>query len=193
MWPWDHLAFGYVLYLIVSSRRPWSKPDDLTFITLAIGSQLPDIIDKPLAWSVGVLPSGLSLGHSLLFLVSLTVITAALSNRYGRPELAGSVIVGVSSHLIGDVLFALLTGAPRPYHFLFWPVIPTVTEMNIGLVTTIEEFWRYYLRFLSTPRGSVYLIANLTFHFIAVVTWISNGAPGTIAIRKWAAKRTTDP
>ena len=36
-------------------------------LALAIGTQLPDLIDKPLTYQFAVLPSGRSLGHSLFF------------------------------------------------------------------------------------------------------------------------------
>lgn len=189
MWPWDHLAFGYLLYLVLRVWKPWPQPDDLTFIVLAIGTQLPDVIDKPLAWSVGLLPSGLSLGHSMVFLGILTSLAVSVSNRYGRPELAGALITGVASHLIGDVLFALLVGSPKPYQFLFWPVIPTVTEPSVGLAPTIGELWLNYIKFLSTSRGAVYLIINLTFIVMVLTIWISNGTPGIIAVRRWISDR----
>lgn len=168
MWPWDHLAFGYLLYVVLGAWIPGSQLEDLTFFVLAIGTQLPDVIDKPLAWSVGVLPSGLSLGHSVAFLAILTPLAVSVSSRYGRPGLAGALVTGVASHLIGDVLFALLIGSPRPYQFLLWPVIPTVTETSLGLGSAIGEEWFKYIRFLSTYRGAIYLIVNLTFNVVVL-------------------------
>lgn len=188
MWPWDHLAFGYLLYLVLGAWKPSPHVDDLTFIVLAIGTQLPDVVDKPLAWSLGVLPSGLSLGHSFVFLALLTPLAVAVSNRHGRPVLAGALVTGVASHLVGDVLFALLVGSPRPYQFLFWPAIPAVTEPSVGLVPTIGELWFEYLTFLSTPRHATYLVVDLLFNGMAVAVWITNGAPGTNAARRWVAR-----
>jgi hypothetical protein len=189
MWPWDHLAFGYLLYLILGAPNPRSQRDDLTFLVLAIGTQLPDLIDKPLAWSLGLLPSGLSLGHSAVFLAILIPIAVSVSNRYGRPELAGALVTGVASHLIGDVLFALLIGSPRPYQFLFWPAIPTAQETSVGFGLAIGEEWSNYIRFLSTSRGALYLFLNLTFNAMALVVWILDGTPGMKAVRRWAAAR----
>lgn len=190
MWPWEHLAFGYLLYLVLRAWKPRPQVDDLTFIVLAIGTQLPDVIDKPLAWSLGLLPSGLSLGHSFVFLAILTPLAVAVSNRYGRPELATALVTGVASHLVGDVVFALLIGSPSPYQFLFWPVIPTVMEPSVGLVPTVGELWLKYINFLSTPRGVTYLVINIIFNGMAFALWIANGAPGTIAARRWASQWT---
>lgn len=189
MWPWDHLAFGYLLYLILGAPNPRSQRDDLTFIVLAIGTQLPDLIDKPLAWSVGLLPSGLSLGHSVAFLAILTPLAVSVSNRYGRPGLASALVTGVASHLIGDVLFALLIGSPRPYQFLFWPVIPTAPEPSVGFGPAIGEVWSKYIRFISTSRGAVYLFLNLTFNVTVLAVWIVDGTPGMKAVRGWASER----
>lgn len=189
MWPWEHLAFGYLLYLVLRAWKPSSRLDDLTFIVLTIGTQLPDLIDKPLAWSLGVLPSGLSLGHSIVFLAILTPLAVAISNRYGRPELASALVTGVASHLVGDVLFALLIESPSPYQFLFWPVIPRVMEPNVGLAPTVGELWFKYIKFLSTPRGATYLVIDLIFNGMAFLIWIRNGAPGTITARRWISQR----
>lgn len=189
MWPWDHLAFGYPLFQVLRALKPRPQLDDHTFFVLAIGTQLPDVIDKPLALSVGLLPSGLSLGHSFVFLAILTPLAVSISNRFGRPELAGALITGVASHLIGDVLFALLIGSPRPYQFIFWPVIPTVTETSVGLGPTIGERWSKYIKYLSTSRGTVYLFMNLTFNAMVLAVWIVNGTPGMMAVRRWASDR----
>jgi len=56
MWPWEHLAFAYVL---VSGyyRLAWrSRPTDAAAIVIAVGAVLPDLIDKPLAWGSACFP-----------------------------------------------------------------------------------------------------------------------------------------
>ena len=64
MWPWGHLVFGYLLYLLVRPRA-WRNGDRFAVIVLMIGTQVPDIVDKPLAWWFGVLPSGVVSGVSV--------------------------------------------------------------------------------------------------------------------------------
>ena len=63
MWPWDHLAFGYVWYTLASRGWDGRPPSNAAAIALAVGTQFPDLVDKPLAWWLDVLPAGRSLGH----------------------------------------------------------------------------------------------------------------------------------
>ena len=49
--PWGHLAIGY-LCLSLAIRARWRvPPQGPAVIAVAIGTQLPDLIDKPLAWT----------------------------------------------------------------------------------------------------------------------------------------------
>ncbi|PSQ27664.1 hypothetical protein BRD03_05435 [Halobacteriales archaeon QS_9_68_17] len=64
MWPWGHLAVGYLLYAASSRRQRARPPDGAETILIAFGTQFPDLGDKPLAWTVSVLPNGRSLAHS---------------------------------------------------------------------------------------------------------------------------------
>jgi hypothetical protein len=59
MWPWEHLAVGYLLYSV--SCVLWGRyPTRIGVAALAFGTQFPDLVDKPLGWWLGVLPSGQS-------------------------------------------------------------------------------------------------------------------------------------
>ena len=65
MWPWGHLAVGYLVYSGLSRWRFGRLPGSVATLAVALGTQLPDLVDKPLAWTVNVLASGRSLAHSL--------------------------------------------------------------------------------------------------------------------------------
>ena len=72
--PVSHGALAYLLYVgyaFISGQR---LPLGWTLVPLAIGSQLPDLIDKPLAYW-GVLVYGRSLAHSVF---TMTVICASV-------------------------------------------------------------------------------------------------------------------
>ena len=60
MWPWGHLALGYLLHSPLARARFGRPPTDRATLLLVIGTQLPDLVDKPLAWWLGVLPAGRS-------------------------------------------------------------------------------------------------------------------------------------
>lgn len=86
MWPWEHLAFGYVLFslLVRIGRR---RPDDASVYLLVLFTQFPDLVDKPLAWTFGILLSGLSVGHSVFVALSVSVVALALGHARGRGPL----------------------------------------------------------------------------------------------------------
>jgi hypothetical protein len=77
MWPWGHLALGYLLYSPFARARFGRPPTDRATLLLAFGTQLPDLVDKPLAWRLDVLPAGRTLGHSLLSVVAVSALVYA--------------------------------------------------------------------------------------------------------------------
>jgi hypothetical protein len=182
MWPWDHLALGYLLYTPLRMTRGWGPPDGATAATLALGTQLPDFLDKPLAWHAGVLPSGLSVGHSLGFVAAVTVL--AFAARPGRPVLPVTLAVGLVSRLLGDMLFAALLGSPRTYEFVLWPFVPAAPEPPVGLFASVMDAWSRLRAFLATATGRAYLVADAAMLWAAVVCWIRDGMPGTGVLRR---------
>ena len=56
MWPWGHLAVAYLCYVLSIKLRGDGEQTLLTLVAVAVGSQFPDLIDKPFAWSVAILP-----------------------------------------------------------------------------------------------------------------------------------------
>lgn len=127
MWPWGHAAVGYLAYaaLTIGRRRRTPTTDETLVVLLA--TQLPDLIDKPLAWYFDVLPSGRSLGHSLLTAVVLIGVAAVLANRYGRRDLGAPFGVGYLLHVVTDVPSEVLRGELAGSTFLLWPLLPAPT------------------------------------------------------------------
>ncbi|MBP2252072.1 hypothetical protein J2754_002413 [Halarchaeum solikamskense] len=123
MWPWAHLGLAYVAYLLVRPRA-WWRADRLTLGALVLGTQLPDLIDKPAAWVFGVLPSGRSLAHSLVFVLPLLLIVAVVCRRRARREAGVAFGFGVLSHLVLDALGPFLAGDYGELGFLLWPLTP---------------------------------------------------------------------
>jgi hypothetical protein len=119
MWPWGHLGLGYLLALPLLARRDLDG-DSVALVALAVGTQLPDLVDKPLAWTFGVLPYGRAAAHSLLVLAVAAVALRQLSawRRAGVP-----LLVGWTTHLVGDVVYPLADGAVGQVTFLGWPLL----------------------------------------------------------------------
>jgi inner membrane protein len=79
---------------------------------LAIGSMMPDIIDKPLGFFV--LGGGRSIAHSLVVTLLVLVVGLFMNLNYKRTAVL-AVALGMISHLILDAMWA------RPEVFL-WPL-----------------------------------------------------------------------
>lgn len=165
MWPWGHLAAGYLLYRVVVRRAP-AQP--LPALALAVGTQLPDLIDKPLAWTVQLLPNGRSLGHSLL--VAGPLLAALMLSTDGRRRrVAVALASGYLTHLATDALYPVLDGDLYFVGFLGWPAIPP-----IDYPTVHEGIVSHFLQFTLTPRSGF----EILLFAIAALVWVADGAPG---------------
>jgi hypothetical protein len=123
MWPWGHLGVAYLLYSLYSRGRFGRAPRPEPVVAVIVGSQFADLIDKPLAWWVGVLPSGRSLAHSLLFAAVLIVVVYAAGVALGRLETATAFVIAHLSHLLADVPPRFFLGYPFDAEFLLWPLL----------------------------------------------------------------------
>jgi hypothetical protein len=176
MWPWEHLALGYLLYS-ACSRWLWGRPPSATgTVVVAFASQLPDLVDKPLAWVLFVLPGGRSLGHSLL--VGLPLIGVAFAIGWALDSCRGSVAfaVGHLSHLLGDVIYPLVVRGDLRLGFLLWPVVP-VEDGPDSTLPHVSELVAVFVEFLATPRGTLYLVADLLLLVAALAVWLLDGMP----------------
>jgi len=114
------LVFAHLGLTLAAAQlfRRWNP--DLALV--ALGSLLPDIIDKPLGYLVFGTPAmGRTIAHTLIFLICLATI-AILFNSRGLYSLSG----GVLAHLILDSMW----NSPDT---LFWPLLgrfPIVTHME---------------------------------------------------------------
>ncbi|MFC7068741.1 metal-dependent hydrolase [Halobaculum lipolyticum] len=123
MLPWTHAAFGYLLLLavVLLLGRRFSRAE---LLAVLVGTQLADVIDKPLAWWFDVVPSGRSLGHSLLFVVPLCAVVVAITWYRRHPEVGVAFGVGYLTHLVGDTYAAIYAWRTEEFTFLLWPILP---------------------------------------------------------------------
>lgn len=175
MWPWEHVVIAYVLSsgcwnLVYGKRLPRSAG----YATL-FGALLPDIVDKPLSWSLAILPTGTSLAHSLITCVGLLLITWPFVVRIGRVAEWMAFAVGYIAHLAGDVLYGFIVGRPVDPGFLLWPIVAVEATDSPGLITTAAQFFEFYVAFLSSPRGMVYFIVEVLLIACAISLWVRDG------------------
>lgn len=179
MWPWEHLAFGYLLYSAYSHLVSGRSPRSDAVVVLGVATQLPDLVDKPLAWSLAVLPSGHSLAHSFLSALPLSALALVLTHRAGRNDVGVAFTVGYLSHLAGDVIYPIAVGKDPSLGFLLWPLVRIPTDQsNMGFLTRFREYFDDYLVYLSDPDVMGYLALELGLLLAVFVLWLFDGMPG---------------
>ena len=179
MWPWGHLAVGYLAYAALSRWRYGEPPSAAATLAVAVGTQFPDLVDKPLAWTFQVLPSGRSLAHSLLTTAVVCVLVYAYARRHGWTRPAVAFAVGYVTHPFADALAPLLAGEYEYIRYLGWPVLdqpPYDTSRGFGA------------HFAALEPSSLVLAGAFLVGF-ALLIWLRDGRPGLAALREWLRAR----
>ncbi|RQG98009.1 metal-dependent hydrolase [Natrarchaeobius chitinivorans] len=184
MWPWGHLAVAYLLYTVYTHRRFDRPPRALPALALAVGSQFPDLIDKPLAWTFDVLPGGRTLGHSLLFAAVLIPAVYVLTVRLEAREAGVAFVLGHLSHLLADVPPSALTGDLSGTEFLLWPLVEQPPEEPVGGI--LEAILHYYAM-------GPYELFQFGLFGVAAYVWYRDGAPGTEFLFAVIERGTREP
>lgn len=177
MWPWEHAAVGYLLYSLCrrgTARRP---PSDATAAAVLFGTQLPDLVDKPLAWGLGVVPSGYAFAHSVFVAVPVVGIVLLISSVRGRRDVGIAFGVGYLTHLPADALYPALLGGEITWGILFWPVLSHGSYVQPGVFTRTNELFADFVSLLLSGSGTPYLIGELTLVGITLIVWIADGMP----------------
>ena len=174
MWPWGHLAVGYLLYSFwcrVDNRSPTA----LGTVTVAFGTQFPDLIDKPLAWTFAILPTGRTLMHSLLTATLLLGVLWISTRRYKKRLPLGAFAIGYLSHLAMDVFLPFMQGRFQDMSFLLWPLLPSPSY------GTSKSFVAHFANFNLTP----FALFQFVLTGIALAVWIAEGTPGASELCDW--------
>lgn len=153
----DMFFFGH---LGIGSKMAYPWRDQLPRIALLVGTTLPDLIDKPVYYTVAAvigrdaasqsLISGTrTFAHTLIFLILIVLIAYLRKSR-----VMAALAVGVATHYLIDVLgdeiqlrLSLITPGTGPDGFqaLLWPLLgwgfPTSTTTMVGHGTQIINPW----------------------------------------------------
>jgi hypothetical protein len=179
MLPWGHLAVAYIAYSLAVRVRG-DSPSGAAVLALAVGTQFPDLIDKPLVTWVALLPSGRSLGHSLLFALVCGAGLWLLGRRFDRLDVAAAFLFGQLAHVAADAVGPATAGRWAELGFLGWPVTPAYRYSADGERVLVE----YLLTQLTTPPHY-----QLVLFGVAAALWIVDGRPGLLATRTWLRER----
>lgn len=139
MWPWGHAAVAFVVLWMLARVRALgrARANDASpslgefpgmgrraIVAVLVGSQLPDLVDKPLAWELSVLPTGRSLGHSLLFAVPVIAVVLVVARRRERAFAGVAFGVGYLTGILTDVPGEVFSGEFSRATFLVYPLLP---------------------------------------------------------------------
>lgn len=170
MWPWGHVALAYLLFTgwhRVHGRRP----SDAATVALGVGALLPDLVDKPLHWWAGLLPTGRTLAHSALVLGAVTALLLAVGRRRDWPHVR-PFLAGWWAHLLGDALPTLLADGPSYLTFLAWPLLASPVYPEGPQLVLVDPLF----------------VAEAALTLLALVVWVRDGAPGLGLIRRSARR-----
>jgi membrane-bound metal-dependent hydrolase YbcI (DUF457 family) len=178
MWPWEHAAVGYLAYSLGLRALGREPPSDASAVVLAVGTQLPDLVDKPLSWQFDVFPSGYAAGHSLFVAVPLGLLALAVGERRDRLGVAAAFVVGYWSHLLADVVDPLRRGSSVLVGRVLWPVSrPSPYEQDYGISRGVVYIERFLAELQAMPLSAV-LIVYLSLPLVTLVVWVLDGSPG---------------
>lgn len=194
MWPWEHLAFGYVLYS-VTARATWHRsPGALEAGAIVLATQFPDLVDKPLSWGLGVFPSGYAAGHSVVVAVPLSAAVVTLAHRHGRLRPGVAFAVGYASHLVGDFLSPLLSEGRLAFERFLWPFVSLPPyETRRGFADRFLLYVGRYLHELAEPSHLPFVVAYLAIFAGVGVLWVVDGAPGLREVVAGLRSRASAP
>jgi hypothetical protein len=171
--PLGHLSVAYLCYLGLTIPTRGRLPDRWQLAWVAVGSQFPDLVDKPLAY-IGVLTYGRSLAHSLLTFTFLTVLLWWGIRRLRSHQqpitptaralqvLPAPFSIAYASHLLGDSYEALLAGDFSAARFLLYPLygVPTSPADEIAPWIRLLNIYR---DMETHPHLEVILLAAVVF------------------------------
>lgn len=190
MWPWEHVAVGYLLYSAYVRVRHDNSPDTWPALAVGFGALFPDLVDKPLAWTVDVLPSGVSVAHSVFTALVLATCVVWVLDHVGHRQIGVGFAVAYLAHLPADALYPVLLGDRVHLRAFLWPVATTPDAGGSGFLAHVVEYGVAFVHFLGTPRGLAFLVLEVTLVGSAIAVWIADGHPGLTPWRSW---RSDDP
>jgi len=178
MWPWEHVAFGYLLVSLYSHVVRGKSPDGRLALAAGLGALFPDLVDKPLSWTFGVFPSGYAVAHSVFVFPTLAVALWLAARRRGAAPLAVGFLVGHASHLVGDVVYPFALGDELAVSAVLWPVVVSpASPTEAGLVARTLFYLRSWIVRLWALELGPLLLFELALAGVVAAVWLYDGAP----------------
>jgi len=181
MWPWEHVAVGYLLVSLYRHARYRDAPREAVAFAAVFGAALPDLVDKPLSWGLGLFPEGYSVAHSVFVAAAVLALAYGLAYRTGHLSVgtATAFAIGWGSHLVGDVLFPAVQGGRLAFARVLWPVVTLPPyEQRLGFFTRTMLYLHRHAE-VTLARGlGPELLLEVGMMLFVVVLWLYDGSPG---------------
>jgi len=165
-------AVPATVYLIWQDRQ---LPGWTALFVIGVGSQFPDLIDKPLAHLFFLLPNGRVGAHSLPIAIPIAGIALSVAWRLNRRRAGGLFVFAYATHLFADYYRVLFSPDPQLPPGLLWPLVPPLpgrleprwagpNSINVKLwslfsaivlLVGIVRLWVVYRAESATPSGKV--------------------------------------
>lgn len=190
MWPWGHLAFAYLLYSLASRAVFDEAPTGGPTLVLAVASQLPDLVDKPLSWTFDVFETGYGAGHSVFVMVPVVAAAAVLASRTGRERYGLAFCVGYPAHLAGDVLLSSALSREVALDQVLWPVVEfSGYAVDKGFVDRFSEYFLSFAADVLSGDATFYVVLYVFLFTTVFVLWLYDGLPVAREAKCWLSAR----
>lgn len=178
MWPWEHAVVGYLGYSVFCHLRYSQSPDGPGTAVAVGAAQVPDLVDKPLAWSLGVFESGHAVAHSVFVAVPIVLLVGHRLRAVGRERVAAAVGIGYLLHLPADLLYQYVVGGTVSPEMVLWPIVGfgTAEPTHGVLQEALRRIGGYWLALLAGEL-STYQQAQLVVAGLVGLLWLVDGAP----------------
>lgn len=178
MYPWEHLLLGYVLFSVYAHWRYRESPTGGQTIAVVAGSLLPDIVDKPLAWTFEIVESAYAIGHSIFVAPFVGVAVYVLARRFDRPRTGVAFMIAYLSHLASDIVYPVAFGMPIEPRVVLWPLAsPPSSTIEGGFIERATFYVRRFVVEMTTGGLSTFVRFQLFFVGAVTLLWLYDGAP----------------
>lgn len=192
MWPWGHLAFGYLLYSLASRTVLDEPPVGGPTLLLAVATQLPDLVDKPLSWTFKVFETGYGAGHSVFVAVPVVAAVAAFAHRTDHERYGLAFCVGYASHLAADVILSSALSREPAFDQVLWPVVEfSGYAVDRGFVGRFTEYFVAFVADILSGDATFYLALYLVLFTTVFTLWLYDGLPVASELKRWLSNRST--
>lgn len=135
MQPTTHAVIALLPVIAYYLTRHRRVPSGALVLIALFAGLFADIVDKPLAWTFGLIPSGRMIAHSIVVSIPLLFVMLLAAHKTDKLRYGIVFAWGHLSHIAGDFYPILFKG--RDFYFysnVFWPVM----EPNPGRMPTFR-------------------------------------------------------